>query len=96
MKVSAILFAATGFGIGMFVVPSGAAERDQRVATTEVALASTDAGGSDETANCRVPGEIRSFGSVTMVTPRRLVTLDSADCLARGGEVISATAASAD
>ena len=96
MKVSAILFAATGFCIGMFVVPSGAADRDTRATTTEVALASADAGSSDKTANCRVPGQIRNFGGITMVTPRRLVTLDSADCLARGGEVISATAASAD
>jgi hypothetical protein len=96
MKIPATPIALAAFGLGMMIVPAAAADRDEPAApTTQVALQPT---ASPDVAQmmapkCLLPGQIRSFGGPTMVTPRRLVTLAAADCAARGGEPITATAA---
>ena len=96
MKIAATPIALAGFCLGMLAMPAAAADRDTRASTTQVALqpaaASADVG-EVANPNCLLPGQIRSFGKLTMVTPRRAVTLAAADCAARGGEPIASTAA---
>jgi hypothetical protein len=97
MKIPATPIALAAFSLGMMIVPAAAADRDGPTArTTQVALqpAAAPADMVEVVApNCLLPGQIRSFGGLTMVTPRRPVTLAAADCAARGGEPIASTAA---
>jgi hypothetical protein len=44
--------------------------------------------------NCLLPGQIRSFGGQALLTPKRAVTLDRSDCVARGGEPMTPALAS--
>jgi hypothetical protein len=74
--------------IGLIAAPAAAADRD--LPTT--AAASAD-GNETTTPNCLLPGQIRKFGGITTVTPRRAVHLDAAECADRGGEPIESTAA---
>jgi hypothetical protein len=94
MTRSARLFALSGFCIAL-ATPVGAADRELPTVTAQASLASAVTASADSAAapNCLLPGQIRSFGSVTTVTPRRAVTLDAADCAARGGELIESKAA---
>jgi len=97
MKTAATPIALAAFCLGMMIVPAAAADRDMRAAPTDqVALqpAAASADAAEALApNCLLPGQIRSFGGLTMVTPRRPVTLAAADCAARGGEPITSTSA---
>jgi hypothetical protein len=97
MKIPATPIALAAFGLGMMIVTAAAADRDGPAArTTQVALqpAAASADVVEVVApKCLLPGQIRSFGGLTMLTPRRQVTLAAADCVARGGEPITATAA---
>ena len=97
MKIPATPIALAALGLGMIFVPAAAADRDMHaVSTPRVALqpaaASADVA-EMVTPNCLLPGQIRSFGGLTMVTARRAVALPATDCTARGGEPIAATAA---
>ena len=97
MKIPATPIALVAFGLGMMIVPAAAADRDASAApTTQVALqpaaASADVVGATAP-NCLLPGQIRSFGGLIMLTPRRPVTLAATDCAARGGEPITGSAA---
>lgn len=96
MKTRATPIAFAAFCLGMTIVPAAAAERDAHpTAAAQVALqpvaASADVA-EGPTANCLVPGDIRSFGGLAILTPRRAVTLPAADCISRGGEPIAGTA----
>jgi hypothetical protein len=96
MKVSARLVAASGLCIGLIAAPAAAADRDLSiVAAAQSDLATTAVSDRDETTtpNCLLPGQIRKFGGITTVTPRRAVHLDAAECAGRGGEPIESTAA---
>ena len=97
MKIPATPIALATFCLGMMIVPAAAADHDMRAApTTQIALqqAADSADASEVVApNCLLPGQIRSFGGLTMVTPRRAVTLAATDCAARGGEPIATAAA---
>ena len=90
MRIPATPIALAAFFLGMIIVPAAGADRDARASVPQVALqpASADVAGP----NCLLPGQIREFGSVTTVTPRRSVWLSAADCAARGGEPIASTA----
>ena len=96
MKIPATPIAFCALCLGMMMVPVAAADRDMHaVSPSQIALqpvASADVA-EMATPNCLLPGQIRSFGGLTMVTPRRAVTLATADCAARGGEPIASTAA---
>ena len=96
MKIWATLIALAALCAGIVCGSALGAERDPRVAAApQVALqpvaASADTA-SDTTANCLLPGEIRSFGGLTMLTPRRPVTLPESECVNLGGEPIAGTA----
>jgi hypothetical protein len=96
MKIRATPIAFAAFCLGMAIVTAAAAERDAHPASApQVALqpvaASADVA-EGASANCLLPGEIRSFGGLTMLTPRRAVTLPAPDCVTRGGEPIPDTA----
>src|SRR5882672_7173258 len=97
MRIAATPIALAAFCLGMTIVPAVAAEHDLRAApTTQVALqpAAASSDGAEAVApNCLLRGQIRSFGGLTMVMPRRAVTLATTDCAARGGEPIASTAA---
>lgn len=97
MKIPATPIALAAFCLGMMIVPAAAADRDMRTTTTDQVALQPAAAAADvaEVAapNCLLPGQIRNFGSLTMVTPRRPVTLAAADCATRGGEPIASTAA---
>ena len=97
MKIPATPIALVAFSLGMMIVPAAAADRNASAApTTQVALqpAPGSADAVDVGApNCLLPGQIRSFGGLTMLTPRRPVTLAAAACAARGGEPITGRAA---
>jgi len=96
MKIPASPIALAAFCLGMLIVPAAAADRDIHAASTpQVALQRAAPADVAQTVapNCLLPGQIRNFGSLTMVTPRRPVTLAAADCAARGGEPIASTAA---
>jgi hypothetical protein len=96
MRIAATPIALAAFCLGITIVPAAAAEHDLRAApTTHVALPAAASSDVAETAapNCLLPGEIRSFGDLTVVTPRRTVTLAANDCAARGGDPIASTAA---
>jgi hypothetical protein len=95
MTMSARLVATSGLCIGLMAVPAMAADRERPTITAQAGLASTTAS-ADAAPNCLLPGQIRSFGSMTTLTPRRPVTLDAADCTARGGELIRSTAAAVE
>jgi hypothetical protein len=92
MKIPATPIALAAFCLGMMIVPAAAADRDTHGASTpQVALqpaASADAAEAGA-GNCLLPGEIRRFGGIRTVTPRRAVTLPADDCVARGGEPIA-------
>jgi hypothetical protein len=96
MKIRATPIAFAAFCLGMTIVTAAAAERDThpesapQVALQPVAASADVAEGSS--ANCLVPGDIRSFGGLTILTPRRAVTLPAAECISRGGEPIAGTA----
>jgi|SRR5215470_1363173 len=97
MKIKATPIALAAFCMGMMVVAAAAAERDPRptlapqVALQPVAAASADAA-DESTANCLLPGEIRSFGGLAMLTPKRAVTLPASECTNLGGEPIAGIA----
>ncbi len=96
MTIPATPIALAAFCLGMMAVPAAAADRDMRTASTDqVAMQAAAAEDVAEVTapNCLLPGQIRNFGSLAMVTPRRPVTLPAADCAARGGEPIASTAA---
>jgi hypothetical protein len=98
MKVSARLVAASGLCIGLIATPVVAADRELpttiAVAQSGVATAAASADGNETTTpNCLLPGQLRKFGGITTVTPRRAVHLDAAECAERGGEPIESTAA---
>jgi hypothetical protein len=97
MKIAATPIALAAFCLGMMIVPAAGADREMRtVPTTQVALqpAAASADVAEAVApNCLLPGQIRSFGGLIMVTPRRAVTLAATDCAARGGAPIASTAA---
>jgi hypothetical protein len=97
MRIAATPIALAVFCLGVTIVPAAAAEHDLHTApTNHVALQPTAASsdGAEAVApNCLLPGQIRSFGGLVMVTPRRAVTLAATDCAARGGELIASTAA---
>jgi len=97
MKIPATPIALAAFCLGMMVVPAAAADRDMRTASTDQVALQPAAAAADVAEvvapNCLLPGQIRNFGGLTMVTPRRPVTLAAADCAARGGEPIASTAA---
>jgi hypothetical protein len=95
MRIAATPIAFAAFCLGMTIVPAAAAEHDLRT-TNQVALqpAAASSDGAEAVApNCLLPGQIRSFGGLVLVTPRRAVTLAATDCAARGGELIASTAA---
>src|SRR5215510_10082168 len=96
MKIPATPIALAAFCVGMTIMSAGAADRDMHAASVaqvplQPAAASADVAEA-AAPNCLLPGQIRSFGSLLMVTPRRPVTLPAADCAARGGEPIACTA----
>ncbi len=96
MKIPATPIAFAAFCLGMMIVPAAAADRDMRTASTDQVVLQPAAAADVAEAvapNCLLPGQIRNFGSLTMVTPRRPVTLAATDCAARGGEPIAGTAA---
>jgi len=96
MRIAATPIALVAFCLGVTIVPAAAAEHDLRAApTTQVALPAAASSDVAEAVapNCLLPGQIRSFGDLTVVTPRRAVTLAATDCAARGGEPIARTAA---
>jgi hypothetical protein len=98
MKIPATPIALAAFCLGMMIIPAAAADHEVRrnAPTEQVALqpAAAPADVVEAAApNCLVPGQIRSFGGLMMLTPRRAVTLAAADCIARGGEPIISTAA---
>jgi hypothetical protein len=96
MRVPAIPLALAAFFLGMIIIPAVGADRDTRASVPQVALQPVTASADATEAaapNCLLPGQIRNFGSITMVAPRRAVTLPTADCTARGGEPIASTAA---
>ncbi len=96
MRMPATPIALAAFCLGMMIVPAAAADRDIHAASTpQVALQPAASADVAEVAapNCLLPGQIRNFGGLVMVTPRRPVTLAAADCAARGGEPIASTAA---
>jgi hypothetical protein len=96
MRIPATPIALAAFFLGMIIVPAAGADRDSRASVPQVALKSAAASADVADAagpNCLLPGQIREFGNVTMVTPRRGVSLSAADCAARGGEPIASTAA---
>ena len=94
MRMPATPIAFAAFCLGMMVVSAAAADRDIRPASTDqVALQPAPAAAEVVAPNCLLPGQIRNFGGLAMVTPRRPVTLAAADCAARGGEPIASTAA---
>ncbi len=93
MKIASTLFAAAAMS-GCLLASAGApsADRKQPAVAAEAAVAAIPAVANVEVAaapNCLLPGQIRSFGSLTLLTPRRAVTLAAADCAARGGEPIT-------
>jgi uncharacterized protein len=84
--------ALAAFCLGLAILPVAAADRAPPTApTASVALQPAAAADVTEAAtpNCLLPGQIRSVGGIALVTPRRPVTLASADCAARGGEPIA-------
>jgi hypothetical protein len=88
MSKSASLVAAAGF-IGLIATSVAAADSDVRTEsrpTTEIVAANL---AGNTAPNCLLPGQIRKFGDLTMVTPRQPVQLDAAACAARGGELIA-------
>lgn len=93
MTMSARLVAAFGFCIALVAAPAGAADRERPTITAQASLVSAAASADTTAPNCLLPGQIRHFGSITTVTPRRAVTLDAADCAARGGQSIKSTTA---
>ena len=97
MRIAATPIALVAFCLGMAIMPAAAAEHDLRAApTTPVALQPATASSDVAEAaapNCLLPGQIRSFGGLIMVTPRRPVTIAATDCAIRGGEPIATTAA---
>ena len=97
MRIAATPIALAAFCLGMTIVPAAAAEHDLRTApTNQIALqpaAASSIGTEAVAPNCLLPGQIRSFGDLTVVTPRRAVTLAATDCAARGGEPIASTSA---
>lgn len=97
MRMPATPIAFAAFCLGMMVVSAAAADRDIRPASTDQVALQPAAASADVAEvlapNCLLPGQIRNFGGVAMVTPRRPVTLAPADCTARGGEPIASTAA---
>ncbi len=94
MKMSARVVVASGLFVGLMVAPAAAGDRDLPTIAAQASLAGA-AASADETSapNCLLPGQLRKFGGITTVTPRRAVTLDTAECTARGGEPIESTAA---
>ena len=94
MRIPATPIALAAFFLGMIIVPAAGADRDTRASVPQVALQPASADVAEAAGpNCLLPGQIREFGSITTVTPRRSVWLSAADCAARGGEPIASTAA---
>jgi hypothetical protein len=97
MTISARLVALSGFCVALVGTPAAAADRELPTITAQASLASAAAASADGAApNCLLPGQIRNFGGITTVTPRRAVTLDAADCAARGGEPIGSKTAAVE
>jgi hypothetical protein len=97
MTIFARLVAVSSFCIALVATPAGAADRERPTITAQASLASAAAASADSAApNCLLPGQIHKFGGITTVTPRRAVTLDAADCAARGGEPIESTTAAVE
>src|SRR5262245_8266495 len=95
MRITATPIALAAFCLGMVTLPAAAADRNaQAVPSPQIALQPAASADSEEAAapNCLLPGQIRNFGSLTLLTPRRPVTLAASDCVARGGEPITSTA----
>jgi hypothetical protein len=96
MRIATTPIALGTFLLVLTVADAPAADREIRSApTSQIALqptASTDV--NQATApNCLLPGQIRNFGGLTILTPRRTVTLPAADCTVRGGELIASAPA---
>ncbi len=97
MRIPATPIALAAFFLGMIIVPAAGADRETRATSAPQVALQPAAASADVTElvapNCLLPGQIRNFGGLTMVTPRRAVALPAADCAARGGETIASTAA---
>jgi hypothetical protein len=99
-KISARVVGAASLGIAILATPAVAADRDL-LAASAAPRSVADASASADVVvangpNCLLPGRIRSFGGITMLTPRHPVTLDAAACAARGGEPIDGTSVAAE
>jgi hypothetical protein len=96
MKIRATPIAFAAFCAGMTIVTAAAAERDMHPASAPQVALQPAAASADvpegPSANCLVPGDIRNFGGLTILTPRRAVTVPAAECISRGGEPITGTA----
>jgi hypothetical protein len=93
MKMTSALVAAAGVSLGLLAAGPGTAADRERPAAPATVMTTAAASADVEVAtapNCLLPGQIRNFGSVTMLTPKRPVTLEPTDCLARGGEPFTA------
>jgi hypothetical protein len=95
MMMCARLAAVSGLCIGLLAAPAAAADRNPpTVAAAQVGGLVTATASADATvANCLLPGQIHKLNGLTMLMPRRAVTLDADACAARGGEPIERTAA---
>jgi len=90
------LFAVT-LGAGLLASAAAlAADRDPVPVTSQIEVAAVPTAAPVEVAaaaaNCLLPGQLRNFGGVTLLTPKRAVTLQPADCVARGGAPTLASA----
>jgi len=89
MTNASTLFAAAVISVGLLAsIGALAADRNPAPSTSQIEVAAVPAPAPVEmaaTANCLLPGEFHNFGSVTLLMPKRAVTLQPADCVARGG-----------
>ena len=96
MRITATPIALAAFCLGMITLPAAAADRNTQTApTSQIALQPVAASADSEEAaapNCLLPGQLRNFGGLTLLTPRRPVTLSASECVTRGGEPITGTA----
>jgi hypothetical protein len=96
MRTTATPIALAALLLNLTIVPAAAADRDMRASPdSQIALQpATPTDVAEAMApNCLLPGQIRNFSGLTLVTPQRAVTLPAVDCAARGGQAIASTAA---
>jgi hypothetical protein len=94
MKTTAFL-TMTAICFALVAMPAAADDphpQSNRAPQLDVATATASADATRVAGNCLLPGQIRGFGSITMLTPKRAVTLDAGECAARGGEPIAGSA----